>query len=158
MQVWRVMISKLTGSTTVPVQSAMLHPTRVPRTHRAPALAAVSPPSAAAAALLNMRVPGSNVSLKELAESESTFDLDNVTTRDVRAISYVSRQRMLAPDFDPDAVDEEGLPLVYNEDRIAEFWRSRPSELTQRWTRFAGACPSHANLAARVFFCSRNIG
>lgn len=32
--------------------------------------------------------------------------------------------------FDPDAVDEDGLPLVYNEQRIASFWRKRPGELT----------------------------
>ena len=39
-------------------------------------------------------------------------------------------------DFDPDAVDEEGLPLVYNEKRIAAFWGNRPGELFGRWTRF----------------------
>ena len=39
-------------------------------------------------------------------------------------------------DFDPDAVDEEGLPLVYNEKSIASFWGSRPGELLGRWTRF----------------------
>jgi hypothetical protein len=30
-----------------------------------------------------------------------------------------------------------GLPLVYNEQRIASFWGKRPGELTSRWTRFA---------------------
>jgi hypothetical protein len=34
-------------------------------------------------------------------------------------------------------VDEEGLPLVYNEARIAAFWSKRPGELASRWTRFA---------------------
>jgi hypothetical protein len=51
-------------------------------------------------------------------------------------VSYVSRRRMDAADFDPDAVDEEGLPLVYNEARISEFWSTRPGELVGRWTRF----------------------
>ena len=43
---------------------------------------------------------------------------------------------MDALDFDPNAVDEEGLPLVYNEAKIAAFWGSRPGELFSRWTRF----------------------
>lgn len=30
-----------------------------------------------------------------------------------------------------------GLPLVYNEARIASFWGKRPGELASRWTRFA---------------------
>lgn len=54
-----------------------------------------------------------------------------------QAVSYVSRRRLDADDFDPDAVDEEGLPLVYNESRIAGFWSKRPGELASRWTRFA---------------------
>ena len=53
-----------------------------------------------------------------------------------QGISYVSRRRMDDADFDPDAVDEEGLPLVYNEKRIAAFWGNRPGELFGRWTRF----------------------
>jgi hypothetical protein len=55
----------------------------------------------------------------------------------LQAVSYVSRRRLDAEDFDPDAVDEEGLPLVYNEARIAAFWSKRPGELAGRWTRFA---------------------
>jgi hypothetical protein len=55
----------------------------------------------------------------------------------LQAVSYVSRRRLDADDFDPDAVDEEGLPLVYNEARIAAFWSKRPGELASRWTRFA---------------------
>eukprot|EP00879_Flechtneria_rotunda_P018081 GHRR01018954.1.p1 GENE.GHRR01018954.1~~GHRR01018954.1.p1 ORF type:complete len:193 (+),score=54.96 GHRR01018954.1:1089-1667(+) len=55
----------------------------------------------------------------------------------LQATSYVSRRRLDASDFDPNAVDEEGLPLVYNEARIAAFWSKRPGELASRWTRFA---------------------
>ena len=33
-------------------------------------------------------------------------------------------------------MDDEGLPLVYNEKRIAAFWSGRPGELTSRWTNF----------------------
>jgi hypothetical protein len=43
---------------------------------------------------------------------------------------------MDAADFDPDAVDEDGLPLVYNEEKIAKFWSGRPGELLGRWTKF----------------------
>jgi len=43
---------------------------------------------------------------------------------------------MDAEDFDPNAVDSDGLPLVYNEGRIASYWGSRPGELLGRWTRF----------------------
>lgn len=39
-------------------------------------------------------------------------------------------------DFDPDETDSEGLPLVYNEAKIADFWRSRPGELASRWAKF----------------------
>ncbi|KAL3161747.1 hypothetical protein ABBQ38_008842 [Trebouxia sp. C0009 RCD-2024] len=41
------------------------------------------------------------------------------------------------PDFDPYEVDADGLPLVYNEERIAGFWKGKPGELTSRWARFA---------------------
>ena len=40
--------------------------------------------------------------------------------------------------FDPEEVDEEGLPLVYNEQRISNFWKQRPGELAGRWASFAG--------------------
>ena len=44
---------------------------------------------------------------------------------------------MDAADFDPDEVDEEGLPLVYNEERISAFWSARLGELASRWASFA---------------------
>jgi len=66
-------------------------------------------------------------------------------------------------DFDPYEIDTDGLPLVYNEERIASFWKGKPGkhascyhlatsspltprvlrayvlagELTSRWARFA---------------------
>lgn len=55
----------------------------------------------------------------------------------MQATSYVSRRRMDEVAFDPNAVDDEGLPLVYNEQRISEFWGSRPGELAARWGQFA---------------------
>ncbi|KAK9835187.1 hypothetical protein WJX81_004575 [Elliptochloris bilobata] len=57
--------------------------------------------------------------------------------RDVKAVSYVSRRRLDAADFDANQVDEEGLPLVYNEAAIAAFWRRRPGDLAARWAKFA---------------------
>ena len=54
-----------------------------------------------------------------------------------QAVSYVSRRRLDAADFDADQVDEEGLPLVYNEAKISEFWRRRPRDLAARWAKFA---------------------
>ena len=33
-------------------------------------------------------------------------------------------------------VDEEGLPLIYNEEKIAAYWKGKPGELLGRWTRF----------------------
>jgi hypothetical protein len=60
-----------------------------------------------------------------------------------QAVSYVSRRRLDEAGFDLEAVDEEGLPFVYNEARIAAFWGNRPGELASRWTRFAaisGGC------------------
>ncbi len=62
---------------------------------------------------------------------------------------------MDSADFDADEVDEDGLPLVYNEQRIASFWKGRPGELASRWARFgavAGVCSQqHAYLL--VVFC-----
>jgi aarF domain-containing kinase len=43
---------------------------------------------------------------------------------------------MDSADFDADAVDEEGLPLVYNEEKLSAFWGKRPGELASRFTRF----------------------
>jgi hypothetical protein len=67
----------------------------------------------------------------------------NIFAPVLQAVSYVSRRRLDADDFDPDAVDEEGLPLVYNEARIAAFWSKRPGELASRWTRFAAISGEH---------------
>jgi len=58
-------------------------------------------------------------------------------------VSYVSRRRMDDAGFDSDAVDADGLPLVYNEQRIADYWKGKPGELLKRWTRFtaiSGVC------------------
>ncbi len=55
----------------------------------------------------------------------------------VQSVSYVSRRRMDSADFDPDEVDDDGLPLVYNEERIASYWGGRPGELASRWATFA---------------------
>eukprot|EP00448_Togula_jolla_P013946 CAMPEP_0170579030 /NCGR_PEP_ID=MMETSP0224-20130122/5770_1 /TAXON_ID=285029 /ORGANISM="Togula jolla, Strain CCCM 725" /LENGTH=846 /DNA_ID=CAMNT_0010902035 /DNA_START=10 /DNA_END=2550 /DNA_ORIENTATION=- len=49
--------------------------------------------------------------------------------------SYVSQQSVLL-DGNEDAVDEDGLPLSYSVERIASFWDTRPSELSDRWNRF----------------------
>ena len=58
---------------------------------------------------------------------------------------------MDAVDFDPDEVDEEGLPLVYNEDRINAFWSARLGELAGRWATFAGiSAPWLTRLATAV--------
>jgi hypothetical protein len=61
----------------------------------------------------------------------------------LQATSYVSRRRLDDEGFDLEAVDEEGLPLVYNEARIAAFWSKRPGELASRWTRFAAISGEH---------------
>ncbi|WIA28266.1 hypothetical protein OEZ86_010821 [Tetradesmus obliquus] len=82
-------------------------------------------------------------------------DLENLELRDVKAVSYVSRRRLDAPDFDPDAVDEEGLPLVYNEARIAAFWGKRPGELASRWTRFAAISAPWLTKMANAFLTGR---
>ena len=69
-----------------------------------------------------------------------------------QASSYVSRRRLDDADFDPEAVDEEGLPLVYNEERIAAFWSGRPGELAGRCAcreRTHAACRSGACIHAR---------
>ena len=45
-------------------------------------------------------------------------------------------------------MDEEGLPLVYNEERISAFWSNRVGELASRWATFGGiAAPWLTRLA-----------
>ncbi len=43
-----------------------------------------------------------------------------------QAVVCVSRRRLDQADFDPQEVNEDGLPLVYNEQRIASFWKGKP--------------------------------
>lgn len=50
--------------------------------------------------------------------------------------SYVSQQAALQGDEDPNASDKDGLPLVYSVERIADYWKDRPGELGDRWSRF----------------------
>ncbi len=61
---------------------------------------------------------------------------------------------MDSSDFDPNETDDEGLPLVYNEEKIAEFWGDRPGELFTRWTRFtaiSGASGIIGDVASTLF-------
>ncbi|PSC74696.1 alanine-glyoxylate transaminase [Micractinium conductrix] len=96
------------------------------------ALQGYKAPSSAAAS--HLPVGG----LASLGSLDVEPDLNELELRNVKEVSYVSRRRMDAADFDPNEVDEDGLPLVYNEESIAEYWRDRPGELASRWTKFAG--------------------
>jgi hypothetical protein len=46
-----------------------------------------------------------------------------------------------------------GLPLVYNEARIASFWGKRPGELASRWTRFAAVSGEQQQLRCARYSC-----
>ncbi len=48
----------------------------------------------------------------------------------------MSRRRLDDAGFDASEVDEDGLPLCYNEAPLARYWGQRPGELLGRWTRF----------------------
>jgi len=50
--------------------------------------------------------------------------------------SYVSQQAALEGLEDVNGVDDDGLPLVYSVERIANFWDTKPGELGERWSRF----------------------
>jgi hypothetical protein len=54
-------------------------------------------------------------------------------------------------DFDPTAVDDEGLPVVYDEVAIAQFWSTRPGELATRWAKFAAVSVPWLTRLANVF-------
>ncbi|GLC69551.1 hypothetical protein PLESTF_000846400 [Pleodorina starrii] len=86
-------------------------------------------------------IPGMSTRLEDIRELKDlgvdSSELRDLQLRDVRSVSYVSRRRLDSADFDPDEVDEDGLPLVYNEERIASYWGVRPGELAGRWTKFA---------------------
>eukprot|EP00798_Chlamydomonas_sp_ICE-L_P020473 gene20473-27261_t len=90
-------------------------------------------------------------SVEEIAKRMSLtadVDMSTIELRDVKSVSYVSRRRMDKGDFDPDAVDDEGLPLVYNEEKLSAFWSNRPGELASRFTRFTSiSAPWLASLA-----------
>jgi len=57
-------------------------------------------------------------------------------SQDANRQSYVSQQAAALGGVDPNATDEDGLPLVYSVGRIASYWDTRPSELAERWSRF----------------------
>lgn len=80
---------------------------------------------------------------------------DSLSLYTTQAVSYVSRRRMDQADFDPYEIDADGLPLVYNEERIASFWKGKPGSrlprllsqhLSQEWSN---RCHKH------VFLCRR---
>mmetsp|Transcript_51116 Transcript_51116/g.119711 ORF Transcript_51116/g.119711 Transcript_51116/m.119711 type:complete len:823 (-) Transcript_51116:164-2632(-) len=52
--------------------------------------------------------------------------------------SYVSQEAARLGEEDPDAVDEDGLPLVYSVERINTYWEAEQGALVERWTRFLG--------------------
>ncbi|CAK0781480.1 hypothetical protein CVIRNUC_005384 [Coccomyxa viridis] len=99
-------------------------------------------------------LPGGLDSLGRIGNvvADEPISLQELRVRDVKEVSYVSRRRLTDDvGFDPDAVDEEGLPLVYNEAKITEFWRDRWGELASRWTTFAGiTIPWLSRLATAV--------
>jgi aarF domain-containing kinase len=113
--------------------------------------------SAVTANALQTRPPSlSNLAeLKELRDLKLNTEMQELALRDVNAISYVSRRRMDAADFDPDEVDEDGLPLVYNEERIAQFWSKRPGELASRWGNFAAISTPWLTKLANAFISGR---
>ena len=99
-------------------------------------------------------VPGLDAALDTFTQGLDAADSDGslaLDLRDVAAVSYVSRRRLDEADFDPDEVDEEGLPLIYNEDKINSYWSGRLRELAGRWASFAGiAAPWLTRLATAV--------
>jgi len=122
--------------------------------------ARLRPPPAAATRdappfMRGLPVPGLDAAMDAftggLDAASADGSLVDVELRDVAAVSYVSRRRLDEADFDPDEVDEEGLPLIYNEDKINAYWAGRLGELASRWGSFAGiAAPWLTRLATAV--------
>lgn len=71
-----------------------------------------------------MRFPGSTQLFSRKGSPQHTIcpQVDRVNMH-VPGAMYLQRQNILTDDTLQ--VDEEGLPLVYNEQRITEFWRNR---------------------------------
>ncbi len=113
--------------------------------------------SSVAANALQTRAPSlTNLAeLKELRDLKIDTEMQELALRDVNSISYVSRRRMDSADFDPNEVDEDGLPLVYNEERIAQFWSKRPGELASRWANFAAVSTPWLTKLANAFITGR---
>lgn len=76
---------------------------------------------------LNLITPGLMTIVNDV---DTTGTIREVSTR----VSYVSRR--LSEVDDISQVDEDGLPLIYNEAKIAAYWKKKPTELISRWTRF----------------------
>lgn len=62
----------------------------------------------------------SGVALREFEELRTDVqpDLNGMELRSAEEVSYVSRRRLDADDFDINEVDADGLPLVYNEEAL----------------------------------------
>jgi len=73
-------------------------------------------------------------SVDEDAPGEESIDDDGCR------VSYVSRQVMEGEDAEAmcDAVDSDGLPLIFSVSKLNEFWGRYPGELTGRWAEFLG--------------------
>lgn len=67
--------------------------------------------------------------------------------------SFVSQQSSEQGDEDPNAVDADGLPLVYSVERIAKFWDLKPTDLSDRWRTFLRIS---SPFIARFFFSVLN--
>lgn len=86
---------------------------------------------------------------------DTSFDEGDFRLRDVKNTSYVSRRRMDDADFNPDEVDVDGLPLVYNEARVSQYWGQRPGELAKRWANFVGISAPWLTSLANAFIQGR---
>lgn len=64
-----------------------------------------------------------SVALRELDDLRTDVppNLQDMQLRASDEVSYVSRRRLDAVDFDIDEVDAEGLPLVYNEEALRRY-------------------------------------
>eukprot|EP00403_Amphidinium_massartii_P020491 CAMPEP_0178400598 /NCGR_PEP_ID=MMETSP0689_2-20121128/15872_1 /TAXON_ID=160604 /ORGANISM="Amphidinium massartii, Strain CS-259" /LENGTH=889 /DNA_ID=CAMNT_0020021399 /DNA_START=21 /DNA_END=2690 /DNA_ORIENTATION=+ len=52
--------------------------------------------------------------------------------------SFVSQEAALQGEEDVNAVDEDGLPLVYSVERINQYWDTQDGAVVDRWSRFLG--------------------
>jgi len=91
-----------------------------------------SMPSSPQEAFVQQAIAAAITSVTENPEMQTFMEDDGPR------VSYVSRIVLDEDDISGDLVDDDGMPLVYNMEKLEAYWEQYPGELTNRWAEFLG--------------------